>query len=293
MTIVDAHLHVWDLQTASYPWLGPHLAAIDRTVEFDEVAGSLAERGVGQVVLVQASDDAADTAHMLAVADAHPAIAGVVVWVPLDEPEAAARQLSALRADARVVGVRTLQHDRADPDWILRPEVDAGLGMLEAAGVPYDYVTAGPAAIAHLPLLAERHPELSLVLDHLGKPPLGDDAAAFAGWEALVRHAAENPRLTAKVSGLYGPPDRVRAAVDVALDTFGPSRLMYGSDWPVCELAGGLAAGWGTLDAVLAGLDAADRDALLAGTARRIYRLPIPTLDTTTLDTTTDTTEAS
>jgi L-fuconolactonase len=286
MTTVDAHLHVWDLQAASYPWLGPHLAPIDRTVEFDEVAATLMQRGIGQVVLVQASDDAADTAHMLAVADAHPAIAGVVVWVPLDEPEAAARELSVLRADARVVGVRTLQHDRPDPDWILRPEVDAGLGVLEAADVPYDYVTAGPAAIAHLPLLAERHPQLSLVLDHLGKPPLGDDPAAFAGWKALLRRAAENPRLTAKVSGLYGPPDRVRAAIEVALDAFGPSRLMYGSDWPICDLAGGLPAIWETLDVVLPGLDANDREAILGDTARRVYRLPTNTLDTTPLDTT-------
>jgi L-fuconolactonase len=280
VTVVDAHLHVWDLNTASYPWLGPELHPIDRTVEFDEVEDSLTERGIGQVVLVQASDDAADTAHMLAVADTHPAIAGIVAWVPLDQPDVAARELSALRADPRVVGVRTLQHDRPDPEWILRPETDAGLGVLEAAGVPYDYVTAGPDAIAHLPLLAERHPDLSLVLDHLGKPPLDDDAAAFAGWETLLRRAAGNPRLTAKVSGLYGPPDRVHAAIDVALDVFGPSRLMYGSDWPICDLAGGLTAVWERLDAVLAGLGAAGRDAILGGTARRIYRLPIP-LDTT------------
>jgi L-fuconolactonase len=274
MNAVDSHLHVWDLAAADYPWLGPELAPIDRTVTFDEIAPALLDRGIDSAILVQAADNAADTEHMLAVADARPAVAGVVVWIPLHDPQAAAVELARLRRDPRVVGVRTLIHDRSDPDWILRPEVDAGLGVVEDAGVPYDFVTSGPAALRHLPVIAERHPDLVLVLDHLGKPPMDRNDPTFDRWMRLLRRAAENPRLSAKVSGLYGSDAAVADVVDVALETFGPNRLMFGSDWPMSELAGGLPRTWDALTSALSRLTPGERSAIQGGTARRVYGLP-------------------
>jgi L-fuconolactonase len=280
--IIDAHLHIWDPTRIDYPWLTSELAPIDRTIPVDEVLGDLEESGVGGAILVQAADDPAETAHLLAAAAQHPEVVGVVGWVPLDEPERAGADLERLRSDPLFVGVRSLIHDRADPDWILGPQVGEGLELLAAAGVPYDFVTSGPAALALLPELAERHPDLTIVLDHLGKPPVGGSPEAIAPWRDLLTRAAENPRLVAKVSGLYPPgddlaawtPGGVSAVIDIALEVFGPDRLMYGSDWPISVLAGGYRRVWAALSSRFELLAPGERAAVLGGTAERVYALP-------------------
>lgn len=250
--IVDGHAHVWDLAVARYPWLGPSLGPIHRTIGADELTARLDGAGIDAVVLVQAADEPGDTAVLRAVAEAEPRVRGLVVWAPLDRPEALADVLD----DAPlVVGVRTLQHDRPDPDWITRPGPDRGLGVLAARGLPYDYVTADPAAMRHLPGIAERHPALALVLDHLGKPPVGGALDEYAHWRRLLAEAARNPRLVAKVSGLYPAPgvpwrlgDQARV-LDDALDLLGPARLMIG---PFLELKQELDLGQGVSTAVCA-----------------------------------------
>lgn len=275
--IIDAHLHVWNPATASYPWLAG-LDPIDREMRLAEILPAMRAAGVRATVLVQAADNADDTANMLREADAHSEVVGIVAWVPLDKPDEAHRMLTELRRDRRVVGVRTLLHAHPDPAWVLRPNVDAGLGVLEAAEVTFDYVTGGPAALAHVPEISQRHPNLSIVIDHLGKPPLGTDRSE---WRSLISAAAENPLVSAKLSGLYassGPlehwrVDDVRAIVDDALEIFGPQRLLVGSDWPIALLAGGYERTVTALFAIASELSAADRDALLGGTAGSIYRL--------------------
>lgn len=281
MTIVDAHLHVWNLERAEYAWPTPDLPELYRTTDVDDVRPSLDRAGVDAVVLVQAADTAADTAGMLEMADRHPIVAGVVGWVPLDRPRDAATALAAFADEPRIVGIRNLIHTQDDPDWILRPDVDEGLGLLEAAGLPFDFVTSGPTALAHLPTLARRHPGLHIVLDHLGKPPIGLDDAARRAWRDLLEAAAANPLLTAKVSGLAsaaGPadswtPDLLRPFVLDAIGVFGVERLMYGGDWPVSILAGGYDRCWDGITEVLADLSEAERAQLLGGTAVRVYGL--------------------
>ncbi|MFI6350131.1 amidohydrolase family protein [Streptomyces sp. NPDC050560] len=287
MTVIDAHQHVWDLGRAPYDWLGPAMAPVDRTVAFTEARPALRAAGVTGTVLVQAADHDADTDHMLATAAAHPEIVGVVAWVPLDDPARARARLTALRRDPHVVGVRALLHERAEQDWILRPEAGESLALLAAEGVAFDYVVSAPAALAHLPELARRHPGLRLVVDHLGKPPVGGDARERAAWRGLLAAAARHPNVHAKLSGLYaahGPLDSwttraVRPFVDDALDLFGPGRLMYGGDWPVSLLAGGYARTWEAYTHLLADLDTAARDAVLGGTATAFYRIDTALLD--------------
>ena len=270
--IIDAHQHVWNPATASYPWL-TGLDPIDREMALAEILPAMRAAGVQATVLVQADDNAEDTQNMIREADAHPEVVGIVAWVPLDRPDEAHRMLVQLGEDPRVVGIRTLLHANPDPDWVLRTEVGVGLSMLESEGVTFDYVTGGPAALAHLPLLSEHHPELSIVIDHLGKPPVGADRSE---WRTLLTNAAENPRVFAKLSGLYassGPLDswtldEIRPIVDDALEIFGPDRLMVGSDWPIAVLAGGYER---TMTALveLSG----DSAALLGGTAAAFYNL--------------------
>jgi L-fuconolactonase len=278
--IIDAHVHVWDPTKAPYDWLGPHLAPIDRTVTLDEARPSLRRAGVDGCILVQAADHALDTAHMLAVADRCPEVVGVVGWAPLDEPGATERALTRWAEEPLIVGLRALVHEREDPEWVLGPAVTSSLGMVAAAGLPYEYVTSGPAALAVVPVLGERHPDLTIVVDHLGKPPVAAGSDSRAQWRRLLTEVAANPRSRAKVSGLYdgGSPqtwtvDDLREIVDVAVTAFGAERLMYGSDWPVSVLAGGYDRVWDALSAVFASLDDHARRCVLGDTAVRCYGL--------------------
>jgi L-fuconolactonase len=287
--IIDAHQHVWNLQRAEYAWLDSGLAPIDRTVELDEVLPAMRSLGVTASVLVQSADNADDTANMLRVADEHPAVVGIVGWVPLDEPERAARMLA--ERDDRVRGVRALLHAMPDPDWILRDDVDEGLGLLEATGLAFDFVAAGPASLAHVPVVSARHPDLAIVIDHLGAPPIGGSPAARLEWKRLLAAAAENPRVSAKVSGLYSGSgdlaawtlDEVRPVVDDALELFGPERLLAGGDWPIVVLAGGYERVWTTLLDLAGALDRGARAALLGGTAARVYGLDAGRLEAAAL----------
>jgi L-fuconolactonase len=214
---------------------------------------------------------------MFEVADAHPEIAGVVAWVPLDQPDEAAAQLDRLQARPGFAGIRNLIHDQPDPDWLLRPAVGEGLALLEGRGIPFDVISVLPRHLSHVPVLSERYPALRMVLDHLSHPPLG--GADSSQWRELITAAAGNPLVFAKVSGLY-PPDPswtaadLRDVVEFAVELFGPDRLMFGSDWPVAELGGGYAKVTAELFTLIGQLHPAGREAVLGGTARRFYALP-------------------
>jgi L-fuconolactonase len=278
--IIDAHQHVWDLEQAEYSWLGPEAGVLYRNFGMDDVAPEFEAAGVTGTVLVQSADNDDDTEHMFAVADAAPIVLGIVGYVPLHEPDQAAERLAELAQRPLFCGVRNLIHDRPDPHWLLRRDVDEGLGLLERAGVPFDVVGVLPEHLEAVLEISERHPDLDLVLDHLNKPPIG--LADREPWTSLMTQVAANPRVRGKVSGLYsavGDPagwtvDAIRPIFDHALDAFGPDRLMYGGDWPVSLIAGGYTRVWSGIEQLLGGLDAADRDRILADTARTFYQLP-------------------
>lgn len=278
MGVVDAHQHVWDLSRGGYGWLGPDLSPINRSFTLEEVAAEQDAAGVTACVLVQADDTADDTQLMLEVARAHPRVVGVVGHVPLERPEIAAAQLAAWHDEPLLVGVRNLIHDRADADHLIRPEVDEGLGLLAAAGIPFDLVSVLPRHLEILPSVLERHPDLKVVIDHLSKPPVGE--ASLEPWWSLIGEVATHPQVFAKVSGLYPGDDPLawtvddlRPVVERAYEVFGPDRLMYGGDWPVSLLAGGYTRVWEALSSLFAEWSQADREAVLHGTATRFYAL--------------------
>jgi L-fuconolactonase len=277
--VVDAHLHVWDVGRHRYEWLQrPENSAINRTFGFADFAARATAAGVEAAVLVQADDDAADTAAMFEIARAHPQIAGVVAWVPLDRPDEAAASLEVLAREPKFAGIRTLIHDQPDPDWLLRPDVGAGLALLEQHDVPFDVIAVLPRHLAHVPVLSQRYPGLRMVLDHLAHPPLGAPRDDWEPWGTALRAAAANPLVHAKVSGLY-PSGRgwtaadIRPFIEFAVELFGPGRLMIGSDWPVAELSGGYARVWAAVTEVLGQIPAADRDLILGRTAGAFYGL--------------------
>ena len=283
--IIDAHTHIWQRASGDYGWITPDLAMLDDDFGLDGLTAERAALGVDLVVLVQAADTAGDTDRMLAEADAHPEVAGVVAWLPLAGPgldEALTERL----ASGKVVGVRALIHDMADTRWVLRDDVAAGLDRLAAVGLAFDVVTSGPAGLALVPLLAARHPSLRIVIDHLGKPPIGADAATLAHWRSLLREAAASPNVAAKLSGLASAaaaPDSwtvadLRPVVAEAVDAFGPARLIYGGDWPVCLLAGGYTRTFEGLHSAL-DVSTAELEQIHRLSAIAWYRLEIEGLD--------------
>ena len=283
--VIDSHQHVWDPARAEYAWLGPELAPINRAFGMDELLPELAAAGVDATVLVQAADNADDTALMVATADAHPEVAAIVGYAPLERPAEVAETLARWQGDSRMVGVRTLIHNQSDPEWLLRPDVDEGLGLLEGAGIAFDVVAELPRHLELIPVLSERHPGLRMVIDHLAKPPIG--LADREPWWSLIAAAAENPNVSGKLSGLYsatGAPDawtteQVRPFFDRAAELFGPSRLMYGGDWPVAILAGGYTRLWEGLAPLLDSLSSEDRERVLGRTAADFYRIDPARLD--------------
>lgn len=283
--IVDAHQHIWDIERNDYPWLTEDLGPIHRTIRQDEVEGDLEAAGVNATVLVQAMDSFEDTDYMLETADAFPRVAGVVGWVPLDRPSDASAALDRYTRDKRFVGVRHLIHNEDDEDWIRRSDVQGGLDLLAERGLTFDLVAVTPRHLEHATWLAERHPNLSIVIDHLGKPPIADEG--WQPWADLLAAAGRAPNVFAKVSGLNtaaGPDwsaSDLRPYVEHAVAAFGPSRLMYGGDWPIALLAGTYSDVWRETNDVLNALLGPDEVASILGTtAVSFYGLQVPTVQT-------------
>ncbi|TDC58453.1 hypothetical protein E1281_01230 [Actinomadura sp. KC345] len=281
--IIDAHQHFWNLDRVAYPWLTPDQGPIHRTFEEGDLQPDMDACGVEGTVLVQAADSYADTDYMLEVADRWPRVRAVVGWVPLTRPDEAAAALDRYRRDPRYVGVRHLIHDEPDPDWLLRPEVREGLDALAERELAFDVVAVLPRHLEHVPLLAERHPELRLVIDHLAKPPIA--GRGREPWAGLLARAARHPNVYAKVSGLNTAADPetwtaavLRPYVEHALELFGAGRLMFGGDWPISVLAGGYRKVWDETVKLLDDLaiPPGDRARLLGGTAADFYRIPDP-----------------
>ncbi len=277
--IIDAHQHVWDPARGDYGWLAGEPDSINRAFTLEELLPELRAAGVGRVVQLQSADHVQDTELMLESAARHEEVAAIVAFTPLERPEETARMVETWRDNPLMVGVRNLIHNMPDPDWLLSPEVDEGLSVLEREGLTFDLVSVLPRHLALVPILSERHPELRIVIDHLSKPPIG--APDRDPWWDLIAAAAENPNVFGKVSGLYpavgdpasGTSDMIEPFFDRALDLFGPERLMYGGDWPISVVAGGYARVWRTLTPLFDRLDQGERDRVLGGTATDFYRI--------------------
>ncbi|WP_205752611.1 amidohydrolase family protein [Cryptosporangium phraense] len=265
---IDAHVHLWNRVTDPQPWIDPEtMAAIDADFGPVELAGMLADTGQDRAVVVQAGNDLGETGRLLC----HdvPVVAGVVGWVDLtgkvDE------QLDEL-GPGRLVGIRHLVHVDPDPDWLGRPDVGASLDRLAARGLAFDLVVRS-WQLDLVRTVVQAHPEVRFVLDHLGGIAEAPDEAE---WERGVRALAGLPNVAVKISGLAGiVPDAARLArvVGVALESFGPHRLMYGSDWPLANLGAGSVAWRSAVDALIEDLSDDERSAIDGGTASAWYRL--------------------
>ena len=273
---VDAHHHVWTLARGDYGWLTPALAPIYRDFTLADLAPLAAAADIATTVLVQAAPTVAETRFLLDIArNRGGVVRGVVGWADLAAPDAL-DTLRDLAADPLFKSVRPMLHDLADPEWILRADVQAALTALPALGVRFDALVK-PAQLPALLKMLERNPDLAVVIDHGAKPDIA--TAQHEPWWRLIGEAAGHPRVHCKLSGLVTEAspawsvDTLRPYVDHLLDCFGAARLMWGSDWPVVELGGGFARWRAATDQLLARLNGTERDDVLGGTARRFYGL--------------------
>ncbi len=277
--MIDAHFHCWQLERADYGWLdadlNPALKPICRDVSVSDWKAQSTPHGMTGGVLVQAAATEAETLFLLAQADANDAVLGVVGWVDLLALDAPAR-IEALARHPKLKGLRPMLQDLADPEWILNPALAPALKAMSGAGLVFDALVK-PVHLPHMRMLAGRYPNLAIVIDHAGKPNIG--AGEWQTWADGIALIAKQTQAMCKLSGLMteaGPnagPDALQPYVAHVLKCFGAGRLVWGSDWPVLELACSYTDWWRYSQQLLAGLNSEERAAVLGGNAQRLYGL--------------------
>jgi L-fuconolactonase len=273
---IDAHQHFWRYALATHPWIDDSMGALKRDFLPEDLAPLLRDAGLDGCIAVQAAQDVAETEWLLRLAGEHPFVRGVVGWVDLCAPDVA-EQLGRLAANPALRGIRHLVQDEPDDGFMLRPGFMRGIAALARFDLAYDiliYPRQMPAAVE----LAQAFPQQRFVLDHLGKPRIRD--GELDAWARGIAALSRNRNVSCKLSGMVTEadwqawsPDDFTPYLDVAMDWFGPERLMIGSDWPVCTLAGAYGDVIGIVSRYIERLPPEDREAITGGTAARVYGL--------------------
>lgn len=273
---IDSHQHFWSYSAAEYPWIGPGMERLARDYLPADLAPLVAAEGIDGSVAVQARQSVAESRWLLDLAAAHPLVKGVVGWVDL-RSDRVGDDLHALAANPTFVGVRHVVQDEPDPRFVLGEAFLRGIRQLHPHGLTYDlllHVEQLPAAIELVGLL----PEQPFVVDHLAKPRIA--LGELDAWERHIRAIARHENVCCKVSGMVTEAvwqgwkrDDFTPYLDIVLDAFGPARLMVGSDWPVCLLAGEYADVAAIPREFFARLSAAEQALVHGGTAARFYGL--------------------
>jgi L-fuconolactonase len=281
MPIIDAHQHFWQLSRPfDYRWLdAPDKTPIRRDFLPADLLPHLKTTGVDYTVFVQTQHNLEENRWALSLAEEHPWIVGVVGWIDLASRQCE-QQLQEMRKYPKFVGVRHIVQDEPDDDFILRPEIMRGLRLLERQGLCYDLLFY-TKHLKHAHTLGMAFPSLPMVIDHLAKPEIRYHRTD--NWLPAFKEAAKCPNIYVKLSGMvteadwknWKPAD-LKPYVEAALEYFGPQRCMYGSDWPVCELAATYEQQFDALNQALGTIDSEARERIFGGTAQQFYRLELP-----------------
>lgn len=273
---VDAHHHFWRLGRYEYGFLSPEQNPLWRDYLPVDLAPLLQASGIDSTVLVQTIASVPETRWFLELAEDNRFIAGVVGWVDLTAPDVG-ETLDDLRRHSKFVGIRHNVHDEADPTWLDRADARRGLSALTERSIPYDLLVR-PQHLEQCLRLARDLPDLRLVVDHLAKPRIAEQG--WDDWASPIRELSRNDQVFCKLSGMITEAawrdwrhDDLKPYIDHVVDCFGPSRLMFGSDWPVCLLAGSYSQVVDAVTVNLAGLSDTERNAILGVTATRFYGL--------------------
>ncbi len=273
---IDAHHHFWSYDPVEYGWIDDAMRVIRRDFLPEHLKAEIATAGVDGVVSVQARQSLTETLWLLDFARQHDFIKGVVGWVELISPKVGA-DLERFAANPKLKSVRHVVQGEPDDNFILRDDFNRGIRELRKFNLAYDILIFE----RHLPptiRFVDAHPDQVFVLDHIAKPRIKDDA--FEPWNKQLRELARRPNVYCKASGMVTEADyttwteaQVRRYFDAALDAFGPQRLMFGSDWPVCLVACGYARWHQLVSSWISKLSPAEQARILGGTAVEAYKL--------------------
>ncbi len=270
---IDAHHHLWSLARDDYGWLTPELAPIYRDFGLSDLAPHLVAAKIEGTILVQAAATEAETLYLLDIADTADPVRGVVGWTDFDAADAVAR-IDRLSERKLLVGLRPMVQEIADDDWLLRPALSPLLAAMARHGLVFDALVK-PRHLPRLLRVVDSHPDLAFVLDHCGKPSLA--SGEIETWQGDIALLAERPNIVCKLSGLVTEAKLdwqladLRRAVEHVCSCFSPRRLLWGSDWPVVNLAGGYAKWFAAAETLLADLSSRERADIFGGNAARIY----------------------
>ena len=273
---IDAHQHFWSMQRDDYTWMSPDLGVLYQDYLPPDLAPIIKKHNIDKTVLVQAADTEAEADFMLGLADKYDFIGGVVAYLDLDSPTFPDR-LAHYRQYPKFKGIRPLFEFYPDDDWVLRPQVKESFKLLAQEGVCFDFVSH----TQHLPYVIQvldETPGLRAVIDHISKPLIAE--GTMEPWSELMGRVAAHQNVHCKLSGMITEadhqnwkPEDLKPYIDRVVELFGPSRLMFGSDWPVCTLAGSYDQ---VVDALMQNLGGLGQDSLaqiFGETAWRFYRL--------------------
>jgi L-fuconolactonase len=271
-TRVDSHQHFWRLDRGDYGWLTPALAPIYRDYLPEHLAPHLAQAGVGATILVQAAATVEETRFMLELARQHSFIGGVVGWVDF-EADDVVETIAALARDPGLVGLRPMIQDIPDTEWMLEEKLAPAFEAMIDHGLVFDALVL-PRHLPALIDLAARYPDLAMVLDHGAKPPIA--TGYLKPWKEAITELARCSPMNCKLSGLVteagsANASALEASVEHLLAAFGPARMMWGSDWPVCERVCSYGEWRSVTDTLLAKLKVTEREQIFSATARATY----------------------
>jgi L-fuconolactonase len=271
--IIDSHQHYWRLARGDYGWLTRKLGPIYRNFEPDDMAALLQAAGVARTIAVQAAPTEAETAYLLTLAKDNPSISGVVGWTDFDSPQAPGR-IAAMARNPLLIGLRPMIHNIADPDWMLSLSVGKALKAMQRNGLVFDALVR-PPHLSRLVVLADRHPDLMIVIDHCAKPLIQD--GVMEPWASDIAALAQRANVHVKLSGLATEAATDWKVQDLApyvrhvLKSFGPDRVLWGSDWPVLNLASDYGDWMKVTRQLLKSLSPHDQAAVMGGNAARVY----------------------
>jgi L-fuconolactonase len=278
MMIIDAHQHYWQPARGDYGWLAHAPTSLQRSFLPADLQAERKAAGVTFSVLVQAAPSEAETRYLFELAQLDSSVIGVVGWVDMEAPDVGDRIDALIRDGGGLLcGLRPMAQDMADPDWLAKPSLDHAFDWIQDRGLSFDALVGMPQ-IPALCRRLRRHPQLRVVLDHAGKPAIGDER--FDQWTAWIDELAQHPSLHCKLSGLLtllGEPmheDAIEPYVADLFSHFGAERLMWGSDWPVLDLNGDYERWHASAQRLLAALSDEERNAVFGGNAAAFYRLP-------------------
>ncbi|MGP1356170.1 amidohydrolase family protein [Roseicyclus sp.] len=277
MEMIDAHQHYWHPQRGDYDWMPMDNAILARPYAPADLEPMLAKHGIARTVLVQAAATVNETEYMLGIADATPSVAAVVGWIDFERPEDRAH-LERLARHPKFAGVRPMIQDIPDDDWMLREDVQWGYRALVELDVTFDAL-GFPRHLANFYKILTRYPDMRVVVDHCMKPQIRNHSPeSFAHWADGMRAIAEDTRAFCKLSGIVTEsdgwtPEKLQPYAQHVLEVFGPERVMWGSDWPVCRLEASYDDWRAAAEALTGHLSADARAEVFGGTAARFYRL--------------------